>query len=198
MSLANFWDQMAPRLQGAQDACWDQVCPSTKKDEKLACLKASAARICDCCQKRHMPDCQILVPGQGLVDPCQLTGRGTGGSKDHFCACVQELCPNCRKRSDYQAKETDIVDCCQGKCQGGSCNYECNQIALDYLTPNSMLGDCLPPEAPPAPPRPAPPAAGAGFYSQNKGWIWAILGLILVIAVIALVGMFVRKKKVRR
>lgn len=187
-------------LRAPQDACWDKLCPLNVKSsdpagEKLACLKSKMSQVCDCCNKGGMSDCQILIPGKGLVDPCKMLGRGSGGAKDHFCDCVKETCPTCRTRDEFLKNQQEVVDCCQRKCGGGSCTYDCNQIALSYLSPNSLLGSCLPEEKPP-PPRPVTTSTEEkpGPLDKNK-WFLVIGGLVLAIIVVVAAGLYMRKKK---
>jgi hypothetical protein len=62
-------------IRNLQDDCWDTVCPTFKKDEKLNCLSSNSKSICDCCKKRNTPDCKVLVPGYGLYDACNPPGN---------------------------------------------------------------------------------------------------------------------------
>ena len=193
-------------LRSPQDACWDTLCPLNVKSsnpgqEKLACLKNNMDKVCDCCHKGSMPDCEILIPGQGLVDPCKLVGRGSGGAKDHFCDCIKEVCPNCRGRDAFLKNQQPVIDCCQGKCTGGSCDYDCNQIALNYLAPNSLMGSCLPEKrAPPAPTAPVTTTkkqsgGKSSFFEKNQMWFYITGALILAIIAVFVVGYFMKKKK---
>ena len=64
------------KMRGLQDDCWDQVCPFTGTDfsklkqDKINCLHANSAQICQCCKSRNLPDCEVLYPSYGLVDIC--------------------------------------------------------------------------------------------------------------------------------
>ena len=59
---------MAAYMHG--DSCWDTVCTSYDRDEKLACLQNKNTDICGCCSQNATSDCEILVPGYGLYDAC--------------------------------------------------------------------------------------------------------------------------------
>lgn len=191
------------RFHAPQDDCWDRLCPlnvkaSNPAQEKLACLKSNMSQVCDCCKKGGMADCEILIPGQGLVDPCKMLGRGSGGAKDHFCDCVKEVCPTCRSRDEFLKNQEAVVNCCQSKCTGGSCDYDCSQIALSYLSPNSLMGSCLPDEKPPTPPAPPPITTTENkpsFFDKNKTWVFIIVGLILAIILVLIIGFYLKGKK---
>ena len=193
------------RFHAPQDDCWDQLCPLNIKAadparEKLECLKNKMSAVCDCCKKSGLPDCEILIPGKGLVDPCKMLHQGSGGAKDHFCDCVVEVCPNCRSRDEFLKNQQAVIDCCQEKCTGGSCDYDCNQIGLSYLLPQSLMGNCLPEEKSPptSPTEPIvtkTPEHEPSFFNKHKTWIFVIIGLILAIIAVILIGLYLHKKK---
>jgi len=65
--------KMSNIMQAPQDDCWDQNCPLGSPPDgaaKVNCLYSKKDTICNCCKSHNMPDCQIVVPGQGIFDAC--------------------------------------------------------------------------------------------------------------------------------
>lgn len=90
--------------QAEPDDCWDTVCPTSKKSEKLACAQKSADAICTCCKNRGQPSCQVEIPDVGLCDACD----------PGFASCVVP--------DGKQACSSD-ADCSGGnKCVSGFCS----------------------------------------------------------------------------
>lgn len=58
------------KLKSLGDDCWDRICPGFNKDQKLACLNEHREDICKCCSNSASGDCNILIPGYGMVDAC--------------------------------------------------------------------------------------------------------------------------------
>ena len=183
------------RMHAPQDACWDALCPldvksSNPAQEKLACFKNKLSQVCDCCNKSGLSDCEILIPGQGLVDPCKLLGKGSGDAKNHFCDCVNQMYPNIQTREQFLKNQDAIIDCCRSKCNGGSCDYDCSQIGLNYLTENSYMGACPSPETPAS-------ALFSGSPSKSKMWIYISVGLIIAIIILFFLWYAMKKHKRR-
>jgi hypothetical protein len=72
--------QKPTSMKALQDDCWDQICPFRQgatrdemKKEKIACFKANADKICECCNSRGLSDCKVLIPDKGLIDACSWT-----------------------------------------------------------------------------------------------------------------------------
>ena len=57
------------KQRNMSDVCWDKLCPENSKSKKESCLYNRAFDICDCCRKSG-GDCNVLVPGIGLIDIC--------------------------------------------------------------------------------------------------------------------------------
>lgn len=58
------------KLKSLGDDCWDRICPGFNRDQKLACLNEHLEDICKCCSNSASGDCNILIPGYGMVDAC--------------------------------------------------------------------------------------------------------------------------------
>lgn len=58
------------KLKSLGDDCWDRICPGFNRDQKLACLNEHREDICKCCSNSASGDCNILIPGYGMVDAC--------------------------------------------------------------------------------------------------------------------------------
>lgn len=59
-------------MHSPEDSCWNKVCPGYDKTTKLNCFVQKSNDICDCCGKIGIKDCEVLIPGAGIVNACEM------------------------------------------------------------------------------------------------------------------------------